>query len=110
MEDYIKQNEFKEDYDFSYFLNQYIDKLEIKMKEFAGEIDVKPAELSQIIHKHRFPNQKFIVRLEIHSNKNFPAVIWHKLIEKEKNYHLQNDTNLRVSQSKHVKSKLDFTF
>lgn len=110
MEDYVKQNEYKEDYDFSYFLNEYIDRLEIKMKEFAGEIDVKPTELSQIIHRHRFPSQKFIVRLEIHSNKNFPAVIWHKLIEKERNYHLQNDTNLRLSQSKHVKSKLDFTF
>ena len=69
MEDYVKQNEYKEDYDFSYFLNEYIDRLEIKMKEFAGEIDVKPTELSQIIHRHRFPSQKFIVRLEIHSKE-----------------------------------------
>lgn len=110
MEDYIQGNEYKEDYDFSYFLIEYINSLEIKKKEFAKEIDIDPTELSQIINKHRSPNEKFIIRLEIHSNKNFPATIWSKLVEKEKNFHLQNNTELRVSESKHVKSKLDFTF
>jgi len=110
MEDYIMQKEYKEDYDFSYFLTQYIDRLEIKRKEFAQEIDVNPTELSQIINRHRFPNEKFIIRLEVHSNKNFPAVIWFKVIEKGRIFHLQNDSRLRLSESRHVKSKLDFTF
>jgi transcriptional regulator with XRE-family HTH domain len=110
MEDYIMQNEYKEGFDFSYFLVQYISRLEIKKKEFAQEIDVDPTELSQIINKHRSPNEKFIIRLEIHSNKNFPAIIWFKVIEKERTFHLQNDTKLRQSESKHVRSKVDFTF
>lgn len=110
MEDYVKQEEYKKDFDFSYFLVQYIDRLEIKKKEFAQEIDVDPTELSQIINRHRSPNEKFIIRLEIHSNKNFPAIIWFKLIEKERTFHLKNNTNLRLSEAKHVKSKLDFTF
>lgn len=110
MEDYIKQGDYKEKYDFSYFLKEYIYRLEIKNKEFADEIDVDPTELSQIINKHRPPNEKFIIRLEIHSNSNFPAIIWYKLIEKERVFHLSNNQQLRISESKHVKSKLDFTF
>jgi len=110
MEDYILREEYKKDFDFSYFLVQYIDRLEIKKKEFANQIDVDPTELSQIINRHRSPSEKFIIRLEIHSNKNFPALFWFKVIEKEKIFQLQNDTNLRVSESKHVKPKLDFTF
>ncbi len=110
MDDYIKNKEFKKEYDFSYFLVQYIDILDIKKKEFAQVIDVDPTELSQILNKHRSPSEKFIIRLELHSNKNFPAIIWYKLVEKEKAFQLQNDTNLRISESKHVKSKLDFTF
>ena len=97
MEDYVKQNEYKKDFDFSYFLVEYIDRLEIKKKEFAQEIDVDPTELSQIINRHRSPNERFIIRLEIHSNKNFPPIIWLKLIEKERTFHLQNDAKLRLS-------------
>lgn len=110
MEDYIREIGYKKDYDFSYFLKEYINRLEKKNKDFAKEIDVDPTELSQIIHKHRPPNEKFIIRLEIHSNKNFPAIIWFKLIEKERAFELLNNSHLRASESKHVKSKLNFTF
>ena len=110
MEDYLIQKEYKQGFDFSYFLVQYIDRLEIKKKEFAQEIDVDPTELSQIINRHRSPNEKFIIRLEIHSNNNFPAVVWCRLIEKERTFYLQNNSNLRLSETKHVRSKLDFSF
>lgn len=109
MEDYIKENDFKKNHDFSYFLKEYICILELKNKEFANEIDMDPTELSQIINKHRPPNERFIIRLEIHSNKNFPAIIWFKLIEKERTFELLNNTQLRISESKHVKPRLDFT-
>lgn len=109
MEDYIKESNYKKDYDFSYFLKEYIIRLEKKNKDFANEIDVDPTELSQIINKHRPPNEKFIIRLEIHSNKNFPAIIWFKLIEKERAFELLHNTQLRTAESKHVKSRLDFT-
>ncbi|HMJ46675.1 MAG TPA: hypothetical protein VK498_05065 [Ferruginibacter sp.] len=110
MEDYIQETEFKKNYDFSFFLKEYISRQEKKNKEFASEIDVDPSELSQIINKHRPPNEKFIIRLELHSNNNFPAISWFKLIEKEKTFQLMNDNQLRNSESKHVKSRLNFTF
>lgn len=110
MEDYLKENEYKQGYDFSYFLIEYINRLEIKKKAFAEEMDMDPTELSQIINKHRSPNEKFFIKLEIHSNKNFPAVMWSQLLEKEKIFYLQNNTGLRASESRHVKPKLNFTF
>jgi plasmid maintenance system antidote protein VapI len=109
MEDYIKQVDYKNDYNFSYFLKEYIIRLEKKNKDFAEEIDIDPTELSQIINKHRAPNEKLIIRLEIHSNRNFPAIMWFKLIEKEKVFQLEHDTKLRISENKHVKSRLAFS-
>ncbi len=110
MEDYINESSYSKNCDFSYFLKEYISRLEKKNKDFAKEIDVDPTELSQIINKHRPPNEKFIIRLELHSNKNFPAITWFKLIEKEKAYALLHNSQLRLAESKHVKSKLNFTF
>jgi hypothetical protein len=60
-------------------------------------------KLSQIINQHRQPTEKLIIRLEIHSNKNFPALLWFKLIEKEKAYKLIHDKELRERERKHVK-------
>jgi plasmid maintenance system antidote protein VapI len=109
MEDYIKNDTFTKTHDFSYFLKEYILRLQKKSKEFANEIDVDPTELSQIINQHRQPTEKLIIRLEIHSNKNFPALLWFKLIEKEKAYELVHNKDLRERERRHVKQKLEFS-
>lgn len=109
IEDYIGSKEFSKSQTFSFFLKEYISRLNKKNKEFAEEIDIDPTELSQIINHHRPPSEKFIIRLEIHSNKNFPALLWFKLIEKEKAYKIMRNKNLRIQESKHVKQKLEFS-
>src|ERR1700733_2589699 len=68
IEDYIKSEKFNNDYSFGYFLKEYIVRLEKKNNQFADEINVDPAELSQVINKRRRPTEKLIFRLEIHSN------------------------------------------
>ena len=110
MEDYVQTDKFDREFSFGYFLEEYISRLDKKKKIFAEEIGIDPTELSQIINRHRSPNEKFCIRLEVHSNSNFPAPIWFKVIEKEKIFELINDKGLRDSESKHVKSKLQFTF
>jgi plasmid maintenance system antidote protein VapI len=109
IEDYIGSKDFSKTQTFSFFLKEYILRLDKKNKEFAEEIDIDPTELSQIINHHRYPSQKLIIRLEIHSNKNFPALMWFKLIEKEKAYEIAHDKNIRAQESKHVKQKLEFS-
>lgn len=110
IEDYLKSDTFNKDYYFGYFLKEYINRLEKKNNEFAVEIDVKPTELSQIINKHRKPTEKLIFRLDIHSNKNFPAVMWFRLLEKDRAYELKHNKGIIENERKHVKEKLAFSF
>jgi plasmid maintenance system antidote protein VapI len=110
IEDYLNTESFNKNYYFGYFLKEYIARLEKKNKEFATEIDVDPTELSQVINKHRKPTDKLIFRLEIHSNKNFPALMWFKLLEKERAYEILHNKGIIESEKKHVKRKLRFSF
>ena len=79
-------------------------------KLFAKDIDIDETELSQILNSHRHPSEKTIIRLEIHSNKTIPALSWYKLLEKEKEYELENDMEIREKEVKHVKNKLTLKF
>ena len=110
IEDHIKSDIFNKDYYFGYFLKEYITRLEKKNNQFADEIDVKPTELSQVINQHRKPTEKLIFRLEIHSNKNFPALMWFRLLEKDRAYELKHNRGIIDSEKKHVKEKLAFSF
>lgn len=110
IEDHIKSDIFNKNYYFGYFLKEYIVRLEKKNNQFANEIDVKPTELSQVINKRRKPTEKLIFRLEIHSNKNFPALMWFRLLEKDRAYELMHNKDIIDSEKKHVKEKLAFSF
>lgn len=110
IEDHIKSDTFNKNYYFGYFLKEYILRLEKKNNQFANEIDVKPTELSQVINKRRKPTEKLIFRLEIHSNKNFPALMWFRLLEKDRAYELKHNKDIIDSEKKHVKEKLAFSF
>ncbi|MGV8091475.1 MAG: hypothetical protein AB2L24_06360 [Mangrovibacterium sp.] len=66
--------------------------------------------MSQVINRHRKPAEKLIFRLEIHSNRNFPAIMWFKLLEKERVYELLHNRNLIDNEEKHVKQRLEFSF
>lgn len=109
IEDYLQGDSFNKNYDFGYFLREYIARLGKKNKEFAAEIAVDPTELSQVINRHRKPTDKLILRLEIHSNSNFPALMWFKLLEKERVYELLHNNEMIESEKKYVNKKLEFS-
>jgi plasmid maintenance system antidote protein VapI len=109
IEDYIKSEQFNKEYFFGFFLKEYITRLEKKNNQFADEINVDPAELSQVINKRRQPTEKLIFRLEIHSNRNFPALMWFKILEKDRAYELKHHREIIDSEKKNVKQKLEFS-
>ncbi|SHM72603.1 hypothetical protein SAMN05444266_110124 [Chitinophaga jiangningensis] len=109
IEDYLNADTPSKNYYFGYFLKEYIIRLEKKYKEFASEIDVNPTELSQIINRHRNPTDKIIYRLEIHSNRNFPALLWFRILEKQREYELIHDASIVNSEKGHVKKQLSFS-
>ena len=109
IEDYLKSEKLTKEYSFGYFLKEYISRQEKKNNQFADEINVDPAELSQVINKHRRPTEKLIFRLEIHSNRNFPALMWFKLLEKDRAYELKHHKDIIDNEKKNVKQKLGFS-
>jgi hypothetical protein len=105
----IKDKEFNPQLNFGHFLRQYVDLLNRKRKVFASEIGINEAELSQFINNHRLPNESILVRLEIHSSNSLPAIIWFRLIQKEKEYILLTNKAIRREQKKNVSNKVNIS-
>jgi len=59
MEDYIKKADYDTKLTFGHFLKEYIEILYPKRKDFARDLDIEPAELSQIINRHRKPRSSY---------------------------------------------------
>ena len=106
LEDYIMNKEFSPELTFGHFLKQYADLLDIKRKQFADDISIDETLLSQFINKHRMPPDYMAIRLEIHSNNSIPATYWFKLVEKQKEFELRTDKELRRKEKKFVRRRL----
>lgn len=104
IEDYLENPTYDAQRSFGFFLRSYLEMLNKKNYEFANDIGIKEAELSQILNKHRKPSEKIMVRLEIHSNEIIPAITWFKLLEKENEYEFSTNNTLRVSEKEHVRN------
>lgn len=110
LEDYIDSSQYVKALSFGFFLNEYVRRQDKKDKDFAVEVDVKPAVLSQYINNHRKPTDEFIIRLELHSNGMIPAINWFKVIQKDKEHEIMTNQKLREEESKHVKNRLGFAY
>ncbi len=74
MEEYIKKPVYDNHNYFTEFLKLYIDTIYPKRSFFAKDIDIAPVSLSQVINKHREPNEEFIMKLMIHSEKVYKDI------------------------------------
>ncbi|MCU0434672.1 MAG: hypothetical protein MUC87_14550 [Bacteroidia bacterium] len=110
IEDYINAHEFTPDKSFTFFLNEYLRTIDKKKKDFAQEIQIHETKLSQIINGRVEPNDKFIIRLEIHSQNMFPALFWFKLIRMEQEYDLENNKEIRKKEARFVKKRLELNY
>jgi hypothetical protein len=90
MEAFIKQPIYEHRNYFSEFLESYVDTLYAKRSFFAKDIDITPTQLSQVINNHRAPQDEFILRLMLHSEKvyenicDFPQKTWYEVFFHEK--------------------------
>lgn len=110
LEDYVGSNQYKEELNFGYFLNEYVARQEKQDKQFAAEVDIKPSVLSQYINNHRKPTEKFVIRLELHSNGMIPALTWFKLLQKDKEHDILTNEDLRRQEGKHIKGHLAMAY
>ena len=96
---------FNKNKTFGFFLKLYISRLNIRMNEFAREINIRSTVLSQYINNHRIPPREIMVRFELHSHKNIPATTWYRLVEKENIHELSTNSVLRSKQKRHINKK-----
>lgn len=108
MSQYIASNNYDELYTFSYFLKEYVSSLNMTKHAFSKEISLHNSQLSRLLHNKEEPNTNILIRLEIHSNKSIPAIIWFKILEKQKEIELINDKKLRESEKAFVKKTVGF--
>ena len=106
MEEYINSKSYSSTYTFSYFLKEYIFSLNKKKMDFSREISLHFAQLSRLLNDKDEPNNKILVRLEIHSNNSIPALLWYRVVEKRKELELMSDVNLRKTESKRVRKNM----
>ena len=92
---------------FSFFLNEYIRRQGLSDRDFAVDIGVSDAAISQYINNRRKPTKEFLVRLELHSCGLFPALTWLKLLHKEKEHEILSDIDIRKQQRINVKRQMD---
>lgn len=110
LEDYVNSSIYKADFTFGYFLQEYLQLQNKKQKEFAKEINVNASVLNQYIHEHRVPNENIFIRFEIHSGEHIKAVDLLRLVDKEKEYQISHDLDLRKREAQNVSKKLEFAF
>jgi hypothetical protein len=105
MEDYANSNEYNEHYTFSYFLNEYLHSLNKNKTAFSKEISLHSAQLSRLLNDKDGPSERIMVRLEIHSNNVISAIDWYRVYEKQKEWALLKNKQIRKEESKHVNNK-----
>ena len=90
IDDYLNSPYFDLQDSFSSFLRMYVDIIYDKRKNFAIDMSIKPLLLSQVLNNHRDPQEKFMLRLIVHSENSFKEVcefdqkIWYRIFYKEK--------------------------
>lgn len=92
------------------FLETYVDTIYSKRSDFASDINVTPVYLSKVINSHREPNEEFMLKLMIHSEKvyqhvgEFQGKIWYQIYFHEKLCDtMSNENKWRPEIEKQVK-------
>ena len=110
MENYLKEPVYDSQNHFANFLETYVDTIYSRRSEFAKDINVTPVFLSKVINSHREPNEEFILKLMIHSEKVFKHVgefdekTWYQIYFHEKLCDtMSNENKWRPKIEKQVK-------
>jgi len=109
MEGFLKHQEVKEEQGFTDFLAGYIDTIYSKRSNFARDIDITPVLLSKVLNGHRQPNEAFMLRLMIHSEKTYERIcdfnkeIWYEVFYQERLSQMKaNQDQWRPEVERHV--------
>lgn len=103
MENYIKQEGFSEEHTFNKYFEEYLRIIKKTKKKLAEDLDVHYTRLSRVLNDQEEPNLELIYRLEAHSGKTIPAVLWWKLTTKRQEYRIKQDQKMRAREAARIK-------
>ncbi len=106
IERYISSGKYDKSKNFGFFLGEYIHSIRMTDTRFSKEISLHASTLSRLLNNKEEPNNKVLIRLEIHSNNIIPALYWYRLNEKQREFDLLNDKKTRNQEKKKVKQIL----
>lgn len=106
MRDYIQDRHFDPDMHFGSFLGEYLRIIGRSQKDLAADIGIHPSRFNRILHDREDPNIELVYRLEKHSDRVLPALLWWRLLVKKQEYHLKIDEQARERAARKVKNEL----
>jgi plasmid maintenance system antidote protein VapI len=106
IKNYLNIRTYKPELDFSHFLKEYLKAMDVTSSQFANEIQIDKTQLSHLINNRRIPNTSLLVRLELHSGGHIPAVLWLKLLDRQREHQLENDHVLREREMPYVTPRI----
>jgi len=112
MNSYLDNSEGKPKYNFREFLKMYVDALYTKRKDFATDMDIKPITLSQVLNRHREPQEIFLRKLVKHSKEVFEEIgysindMWPRVYYQDKLNHFTSlQEQVMEKEGKYVSTK-----
>ena len=103
IENYLNKKAYDPAMDFGVQLAEYIRILKKTKKLVAEELGIHYTKLSRVINNRENPNIGFIYRLEEHSGRLVPALVWWKLLVKKQEFQLLSDNETRKVEASRVK-------
>lgn len=111
MEDFLSRPLNEESNFFTDSLANYIDTIYDKRHKFAEDINITPVKLSQVLNNHREPQDEFMLKLMVHSEKvyknvcDFQYETWYRVYFHEKVYEtIINQSEWKPGVAKQVKT------
>lgn len=104
LEDYLKIGSYHQEQSFGNHLNEYIRIVKKTKKELAQDLGIHYSRLSRIFNDKEDPNVELAYRLEKHSGKLVPALIWWKLVIKKQEYDIKRNVETRNREWSKVES------
>jgi len=104
--EYINLGIFSEYYQFSEFLNRYINILNTSKRKLATDLSIHETQFSRLVNNKENPGIGILYRIEEHSNKIIPASLLWKIVNMKLADEIEGNTTERRKQSKLVKNKL----
>ena len=103
LENYVKNQEFREERSFGKSLEEYVRILNQTKKRLSEDLDIHYTRLSRIINDREGPNVELTYRLEKHSGNLISALLWWKLFSKKQDYLIKQDVKTRKREGAKVR-------